>query len=47
MLKNETPPTIKSVETSSVIETVIPKADIADSDIEISNKNIMKQFLKR
>lgn len=45
-VKNETP-TIKSVETSSVIETVIPKADIADSDIEISNKNIMKQFLKR
>lgn len=38
----------KTVETSSVSEPVgTPKADITDSDIEVSSKNIMKQFLKR
>ena len=38
----------KEVETSSITEPVeTPKADITDSDIEVSSKNIMKQFLKR
>ena len=38
----------KEVETSSIVEPVeTPKADITDSDVEISSKNIMKQFLKR
>ena len=37
----------KEVETSSIVEPVeTPKADITDSDVEISSKNIMKQFLK-